>query len=86
MDRDDVEISAAMIRLQAALAGIDMQTALNALAIQLGVLAVLGADDKGGALAVIRDANKQARDTVATNWWRPDLELTRRQIRRDTVQ
>lgn len=86
MDNADIEISSALIRLQAALAGVDMQTALNALSVQLGVLAVLGADDKGQALAVVRDVTKQARETVSTNWGRPDLGLMRRQMRGETVQ
>lgn len=82
----DPLISAAMLRIQAALAGVDMQTALNALAIQAGVMAVLGADNKGDAFAVVRAGAKQSQQIVHENWGRPDLELVRRQMRGETVQ
>lgn len=82
----DVEISTALLRIQTALAGIDMQTALNALSIQLGVFAVISSDDKGTALAIVREATKQARDTVTTNWGRPEMEQLRRQALGETLQ
>ena len=75
-----------MLRIQAALAGIDMDTALNALAIHAGVLAVIGADNKGDALAVVRAGNEQSRKIVHDNWGKPDMELMRRHVRGETVQ
>ena len=79
MPEVDVALSNALFRLTTALAGIDMETALNALAIQLGVCAVISSEDKGNALSIVRAATSQARDTVATNWGRPEMDQLRRQ-------
>lgn len=82
----DAKINAAMLRIQAAIAGMDMETALNALSYQTGLMSVLGAETKGDALSCVLTAQKSARQVVNDCWGRPDIELMRRQMRGETVQ
>lgn len=80
----DARINAALLRLQAALAGVDVETALNALSYQTGILSMLGGETKGDALACVRASQEQARKLVNDCWGRADIELMRSQVR--TVQ